>query len=369
MVVRGVRPMPEWAAVQVSKTKLELMYMSIPIINKLIDNRKPKVYVLENMATNGFVCVFPRGEAGAAGKVTVLRLVDLRGVYVEQISGSRDFNLVADLGGGKAGRVIDTFRDRVDAEEARDLVLSKMKKSPRSAWTWTVVSVVAVAFIFGVFTGMTEDGSSRSNRRASAAKPAETAPSRNVEVAEDSKYDPSVPAWRNGAEQQPQRAESGIGDAGVWSDMAGLKALAKIKFGQGEPQFYAFIDPRCSACQSFDKVLGAAGIPHALIPIGAIDVSASVPGASAVLVAQAFCADDQPGAWKAIIGGMQVLPKGKTKDQIKACADASLGNLKYFAEKNPGGRSATPTLISKDGRVYVGGFGTPDELKAWVAGK
>lgn len=149
--------------------------------------------------------------------------------------------------------------------------------------------------------------------------------------------------------------------------LAQLKTLPSIKYGNGEPDVYIFTDPNCDACKQLEKdFLQKTKLNYALIPIGALGTD------SAVKAAKVNCSKDKKQAWQKILNNdITYFDNNKgfqNKKQLVQCTNETLDNLKFFVKykfdplmNNP----ATPTLISKTGKIEVG-VPTTTTLEQWI---
>ncbi len=335
------------------------------------DKRKPKAVPISDMRNAGISFQFPRGAVGSLGANGLLALGTVRQLRIIEEAEGREYVLIAEvkqMDGELEDRELDRFRDRGDAEDALEVVQASIMKSGkrRSISMVTTTAFVLLALGVGLVVGV-NDATKYHNKRAAAAAAAENEVIGDGGIADSPVLQPGVvpgrPAWQGAGIDDAQRLTS-IPNDGTWSDMAGLNKLTRISYGNEAPKFIAFSDPRCTACQEFDRVLAASSVPHAVIPVGALGQD------SAILAAQVLCADDKAAAWKRILAGEQVLPQNRSQDYVRGCAEKSLANLKYFSEGKIGGRTATPTLIRvPDGRIHIGGFKSQEEILVWLNAK
>ena len=334
------------------------------------DKRKPKAVPISDMRNAGISFHFPRGAVGSLGTKGLLALGAARQFRIIEDTEGREYALIAEveqMDGKLEDRELDRFRDRGDAEDALEVVQASVMKlgKRRSISMVTTTAFVLLALGVGLVVGV-NDATKYHNKRAAAAA-AENEMIGDGGVADSSVLQPGVvpgrQAWQGNVINDDQRLTS-IPNDGTWTDMAGLNKLTQITYGKEAPKFIAFSDPRCTACQEFDRVLAASTVPHAVIPVGALGQD------SAILSAQVLCADDKAAAWKRILAGEQVLPQNRSQDYVRVCAEKSLANLKYFSEGKIGGRTATPTLIRvPDGRIHIGGFKSQEEIQTWLNAK
>lgn len=324
------------------------------------DKRAPRVKVVSDMMQRGVVFSFPRGVAGQKGEVGALQAATFRRAFINATEGpTKEFRLEAEVttpDGRVINRVLDCFLDHDDGLEALRTINAAMSR--RSSRPLGAFALAAGALVIGVAIGVA-DSAVYEARAAASTLPA--SPSVSAGAPMD-----GVQAWRGdtapAAGGSTTAAEIAQIEQTPWHDMKGVAALNHFKVGSGQPSFYLFSDPRCAACSAFENILAQTkDVTYAVVPVGAQTQE------SAVLVAQVFCADDQPSAWRKVMGGDQAPPQGKSEAQVRACADKTLANLKYFLDNTPGGRAATPTLVRADGKIRIGAFPNPQGLKDWLA--
>lgn len=339
------------------------MYM---VLFKLGDKRAPRVAVVEDLMQRGVVYCFPRGRNGAAGEVGALQAATFRKAFVNCVDGAvKEYRLEAEVitpDGRFINRMLDSFHDHDDSMEALASINAAMSRRARKGAGGVGVALALTALVAG---GLFFAGGMRAMQIADvqAAQSGYAAPLA-AQAPNEAQF-ASNDAWRQGSGMSPLDANiAAINSAeqSPWGDMKGIFELNQFKVGKDkEPSFYLFTDPRCPACAEQEKVLAqTSDVTYSIVPLGA-----QTPEA-AVLVAQVFCADDQPGAWGKVMNGEQVPPQGKSKAQLRECTEKTLVNLKYFLDNQPGGRAATPTFVRADGKVKVGGFSNPQSLKDWL---
>lgn len=297
---------------------------------------------------------FRDGSQGGGGKLGSVPVREIRGIEVANRStgdGIVTGELACELASGER-RVLDTFRSIEDARRAQGQI-EKVLATPARVIRINGWAAAVFAFLALVLIGLAleQSGSGAPGGMALAGVNEEVPVQQRMP-----KPDPTqVRTFISG--QQPVDVQ--------WADMNGVRALHQIRVGDAEPEFYVFSDPRCGACQMFERILDEAraqGRSFAIIPV------ATQGNGSAVLAAQSLCTspDRRPAAWSSVIRGEQVEPESSDLAYLESCAQAALQNLEYFMVNKPGGRAATPTLMTSGGRTHVGALTSIDELTDWL---